>query len=349
MHRHRAGQPVRDGQRSLPILGRRGTVHVFQQRFCVAPGKGQRRNFRQRPCFLRLDAFRSRNRSPARGCGITRHDVVVCDCAALNVTLRSPRPFGKHFPARVAVFRRIGINQQCSRAFALRRQRFESAVAVGIRIANQHNFPFDVNAALAQQIIIFGIPAVRVDHFRRDIARRRVSKVSSVDGGILCIRIRFDGVFAQRRHVAHRRGHFQRNTARTRMQNVVAPQRHVFPTLLSPFVCGEIRKLSVALGRRRMRFRRKRPVPFPRLLGRRNRLKVRLEAVLRPRVRRRKAQNVRWARIGFRVLCKKDCGKNQDREQTANRANRDRIKRETLFGAPPRGRYPRACTPLRKS
>ena len=277
---HRAREPVLDRQRALPISRRLRAVHLFEQWFRVAPRKRKRRDFRQRPRFFRLDVPCARNRSPAWRCRVAWHDIVVSNRAALNVAFWPPRSVGKNFSPRVAILRRIGINQQRRCAFAFRRQRFEPTIAVRIRIAHQDDFPFDADAVFAQQIIVFRIPAVRVDHFRRDVARSRISKVCTGNRGILRVWIRVNRIFAQRRRVMRRRGHFQRNAARARMQNFVASQRHIFPALLSPLIRDVIRELVVALGCRGMRLCRERPVPLPRLFWRRNRLKFCFELVL---------------------------------------------------------------------
>src|SRR2546430_13047790 len=44
-----------DRQRALPAFGGFHAIHVLEQRFCVMPGKGERRNFRKRGRLFRLD------------------------------------------------------------------------------------------------------------------------------------------------------------------------------------------------------------------------------------------------------------------------------------------------------
>src|SRR5207253_5024005 len=56
--------------------------------------------------------------------------------------------------------------------FALRGQRLKPAIAIRIRISHQDNFPFDADAVLTQQIVIFRVSAVRVDDFCRSEERR---------------------------------------------------------------------------------------------------------------------------------------------------------------------------------
>src|SRR5437588_4344970 len=86
-------------------------------------------------------------------------------------------------------------------------------------------------------------------------------------------------------------GHFERDAARTRVQNVVAAKRSVFPALFAPFVGDEVRKLIVAFGSGGMRFGCERAMPFTRFFGRGNGLKSGFNCVLCSGARRRKPQN----------------------------------------------------------
>src|SRR5258708_14015355 len=87
------------------------------------------------------------------------------------------------------------------------------------------------------------------------------------------------------------RRHFERDAAGARMQNGVAAQRDIFPSLFAPFVRDEVGELIVAVGSSGMRFRSEDALPFARFFGRRNRLKPRFELMLGDRVRRSKTEN----------------------------------------------------------
>jgi len=125
------------GQSALPILRGFRTVHVFEKRLGVAPRKRERGNFRERTRFFPRDVFCAGDGGPAWRGRIARNDVIVSDCAALDVTFRAPGAIGENFSFRVAIFRGIGINEQCGGAFMLGGERLEAAIAVRVRIADE--------------------------------------------------------------------------------------------------------------------------------------------------------------------------------------------------------------------
>src|SRR2546430_13063819 len=105
-------------------------------------------NFRWRARFFRSDVFCSWHRSPAGRGGIAGNDVIVSNCAALNVALRAPRTIGKDFAARGTIFCGIGINEQSGGALAFSRERLEAAIAVRIRVAHENDLASYADAVL---------------------------------------------------------------------------------------------------------------------------------------------------------------------------------------------------------
>src|SRR5712691_3983410 len=140
MSAYGAGESIRNRQSSLPIFRGFGTIHVFDKRLSVAPGKRESRNFGQRTRLFQRDVLGARYGGPAGSSGIAGNDVIVGNCAALDVTLRAPGAIGKNFAAGETVFGGIGIDQQSGGAFPLGGKRFKDAIAVRIRIANENDF-----------------------------------------------------------------------------------------------------------------------------------------------------------------------------------------------------------------
>src|SRR2546421_439659 len=66
-----------------------------------------------------------------------------------------------------------------------------------IIFGSDRDFSLDADSVPSQQIVIFGIPAVRVDHFRGHFAGSGVSKIRAGNGGILGIGIGFVRILAQ--------------------------------------------------------------------------------------------------------------------------------------------------------
>ena len=165
-----AGEAIGDGQSALPILRRFRAVHVFEKRLGVAPRERERGNFRERTRFFGRDVFCPWDRGPAGCGGIAGNDVIVSYRAALNVTFRTPRAIGENLSFRVAIFRWVGINEQSGRAFTLGGERLEAAIAVRIRIADENDLAFHADVISPQEIVIFRIAAVCVDHFGGHVA-----------------------------------------------------------------------------------------------------------------------------------------------------------------------------------
>ena len=80
-------------------------------------------------------------------------------------------------PSFVAVFGGIGIDQERGGSQAFGGERFESAIAVGIGISHQHDFPAHIDAVLAQVVVVFRIAAVRVDDRRGNFSRSRIAEI----------------------------------------------------------------------------------------------------------------------------------------------------------------------------
>ena len=129
---YRAGEAVRDGQSALPIFWRFGAIHIFEKRFGVTPRKWKRGNLWQRVRLLSGDVFCAGDGSPSGRSRIAGNNVIVRDCATLDVALRAPRTIRKNFAARGTIFCGIGINEQSGGALAFGGERLKAAIAVRI-------------------------------------------------------------------------------------------------------------------------------------------------------------------------------------------------------------------------
>src|SRR5258708_17379279 len=156
---------------TMPILGRQRSVHVFEQRLGVMPGERERHDLWRRHRLLNRNALRAGDGWQTRSLRVAGAQEVVSDGAALNVIFGAPRAIGDNFAFLVAVFGGIAVDQDGRRALLLRSKRLESTIAVRIRVAHEHDLAFDVDALLAQQSIVVGIAAVRVDNWGGGVAR----------------------------------------------------------------------------------------------------------------------------------------------------------------------------------
>src|SRR3984957_16179426 len=204
-----AAEFVFQRQPTLPGIRSVGTIHFFEQRLGVTPGKRDTHYFGKRYGVFRANSFRAGNGRIARRERIAGLNKVVGDSAALNVTFGAPGAVGIDRAFFVAVFGGIGINQDGSGTEAFGGERFESAVAVGIGIADQNNFAADVDAVLAEVVVIFRIAAVGVDDGSSDFSRRGISEVGAVRFGIFGVGIGVVGIFPQSGDVALGLDHFE--------------------------------------------------------------------------------------------------------------------------------------------
>ena len=88
----------------------------------------------------------------------------------LNVVFRSPGSVRKDLSFLISIFGGIAVNQYGGRTFPLSGERFEAAITIGIRVADQHDLAFDVDSILAQQFVVIGIAAMGVNNRRGDLA-----------------------------------------------------------------------------------------------------------------------------------------------------------------------------------
>ena len=130
------------------------------------PGERQSHDLRREiACSIGM-RFRAGDRGPSGSVRIAGDHEVVSDRAALDVIFGAPRAVGIDLAFLVSVFLRIAVDEHRGRAFALRGERFESAIAVGIGVAHEDDLAFDADAVFAQQIVVLGIAAVGVDDGR---------------------------------------------------------------------------------------------------------------------------------------------------------------------------------------
>ena len=136
-------------QSALPIVGSQRAIQIGEQRLGIVPRKRQRHDLRDRNCFIDRDALRTGNGGPSRSERIARHHEVVGDRPALNVVLGAPGAVGTNLALFISVFGGIAVDEEGGRAFALGGERFESTIAVGVGVANQDDFTFNVDTLLA--------------------------------------------------------------------------------------------------------------------------------------------------------------------------------------------------------
>ncbi len=148
-------------------------------------------------CFFDRNALCSGNRRPSGSVGIAGNHEVVGDGAALNVIFGAPWSVGIDLAFFVAVFLRVAVDEHGGRAFALRGEGFESAIAVGIRVADEHDLAFDADAVLAEQVVVFGIAAVRVDDGSGDFSGDRHADPGAGYGGIFRVIVAGEWGFAK--------------------------------------------------------------------------------------------------------------------------------------------------------
>src|SRR5581483_3154493 len=166
-------QVIFDRQPALPIAGGERTTQVFQQWLRVFPGERESHDFGYGYGLAKRNPLRAGDAGPARSERIAGNHEVISDCTALDMALWPPRTIGKCFALLVTIFGRVAVYQHSSGALSLCGKRLESTVAIGIRVADQNDLAFHLNAVLAQQVVIFGISAMRVHHGSSDLAGNR--------------------------------------------------------------------------------------------------------------------------------------------------------------------------------
>ena len=242
-----AAQVILEGQSALPVFRSDGAIHVFEQWLGIVPGERQSHDLRRGDCFFNGNAFRAGNRSPAGRLWIAGDHEVIRDRAALDVIFGTPRAVGIDFAFLVSVFLRIAVDEHRGRALALGGERFESAIAVGIRIADEDDLAFDADAVLAQQLVIFRIAAVRVDDGRSDVSGDRHAQPRAADRGILRVIVAGKRRFAENGLIVRGSDHLQRCALGIGAVDVVAMDDDVFEALLLPFVGDVVGEFVVAL------------------------------------------------------------------------------------------------------
>ena len=118
---------------------------------------------------------------------IARDHEVVGDRAALNVIFGAPRTVGIDLTFFVSIFLGVTVDEHGGCTFVLCGERFESAITVGIGVTDEYDLAFYADAVLAEQIIIFGISAVRVNEGCGDFSGDRHAEPGSGNGGIVGI------------------------------------------------------------------------------------------------------------------------------------------------------------------
>ena len=110
---------------------------------------------------------------------------VVKDCAPLDVGVGSPRPDGVNRPQARAVLRGIGVDDRAGGTSALGFVHLVAAVRIRIRVAHQHDLPFEIDAHAIEALEILRTAAVRIDDLRTDLARWRIAVKRHI--GSICV------------------------------------------------------------------------------------------------------------------------------------------------------------------
>ena len=211
---------------------------------------------------LAVDSTCALDRRPSRRQRIARDHEVVDNASTLDVARRSPRSVRIHLALRLAVVGRIRINENAGSAALLRRQRFESAIAVRDGVAHEGYPSSDVDPLRLQPVVVGRIPRSRIDDIRRDVARRGIGVVGKSDlvGRRLGIRIPLDRILTHGCAPGTRGGHFHAHLEWPRQQHFVSRYLHIFETRFGKAGGGPVSKLLVSRRAGDMRLRREKRV-----------------------------------------------------------------------------------------
>ena len=176
VHARRSGaEVIGDRKRAAPIGRSDRTSEVAQQRKRVAVRNRQHRDLRDHVDIFSVEALRIRGRAHAgreRIAGMDRH---IHHRSALRAVFVAVGAFRIDVSLVVAVVTRIGVDDAANRAVLGGDFRFDSAPRAAI--ARDGDFPFHVDAAAFELIVVCGHAVVDVDEIAGDIAIDRVRVV----------------------------------------------------------------------------------------------------------------------------------------------------------------------------
>ena len=118
---------------------------------------------------------------------------------------------GNHLALFESVFGGIAVDENGGCAFTFGCERFESAIAVGIRVAHQHDLALDVDALLTEKFVVLGIAAVCIDQRCRHFSGSGHAAPRRAYALVLHVRIAGDRHLSQAGSVMHGRDHFQKS------------------------------------------------------------------------------------------------------------------------------------------
>src|SRR5258705_12852048 len=133
------------------------------------PGQWQGDDLRERARLCRRYTPGTGERRPAWSRRVARNDVVVRDRAVLDVSLGAPGAVRENLAPGVAVFGRVGIDEQRCGAFPFGGEGLEAPVAVGVGVTNDHDPALDAGAIAPEHLVVFRIAPVRVHEPGPDI------------------------------------------------------------------------------------------------------------------------------------------------------------------------------------
>ena len=239
-------QAVDDRQRAAPFRRGDGSLQRVEQRSGVGVGQRQGGDVRQPRRVVEVEPARAPDRRPTgrpRVPGEPRH---VQDRAALHAAVVLERPFRVDLALRVAVVRRVGVDQAADGA-ALGRELGLDA-SEGPAVADDDDLARDVDAVAFEPLVVLPEPVVRVDEFGLDVAVRRKGVVGRQEfavpsAAVVPLRVALD----QGRPERPRREHFQAARPRDRQQHFVALDGGVVaPALEEPL---QVLRVAPAAGR----------------------------------------------------------------------------------------------------
>jgi hypothetical protein len=206
--------------------------------------------------LLDRDALGAGDGGPSRSEGIAGHHEIVGNGAALNVILGAPRAVGNDFAFLVSIFGGVAVDENGGSAFALGGEGFESAIAVRIRVADEDDFAFDVDALFAEKIVVFGIAAVGIDERGCDLAGGGHAAPCRADTFVFHVRVAGDGHFAQAGAIVDGCDHFERSELGIAAVNIVAADDDVIEAFVAPLIGDIAGEFVIARGAGDVRLRR---------------------------------------------------------------------------------------------
>ena len=246
---------IGDGQRALPVRGRDRSAEVFEDRLCVAPRHRHRRNPRHRTRLVHWNSLRPVKRRPAGRQRVAGDDEVVGDGAALDVARRAPRAPREDVALAITVIHRVGVDDQRRNAAPFSFPGLETAIAVGVRVADDGDLAAGVDALCDQSVVVLGVAAVGVDDIRGDIAGARHPEIGEARADAVRVLVDLVAVLRERRGPFQRLDHRHRHLFRPWQQHVVGVYLNTLEARTDELIVDVGGELGISGGGRRVGLR----------------------------------------------------------------------------------------------